>query len=363
MSKQANSIVFVINSLKIGGAAKMIQFVASNVRSQFDEVTMLSIYDSESYGDLPETIRRINLGINSKIWWPKRTPLLLYKLRGELRRLRPQYICSFVSDVACFTRISSLGLGAIVMSAERGDPGVYSKMLFTMLRWTFNHSDYCFFQLPQARDFFSDKVKDKSYVIPNPYVPEKGIEPYFGERNKTIVSAGRFTWQKGYEILIPAFAKVAEHYPEYSLILFGSGPFEEGYHKQCKQLGIEDKVHFPGYVKSVPQAVRKEGIFVLSSRFEGIPNSLIEAMSVGVPTVSTDCTPGGADFLTHHGERGLLVPIDDIDGIANAIISIIEDDTLRERLSHAGPEVLEELSENKIAKEWNDAFNEIKSKK
>ncbi len=355
-----NTIVFVINSLKIGGAAKMIQFVASKVGEQFDSVTMLSLFDDVSYGRLPNSVNRVNLGINSKQWWPTRTLGLLFKLRKAIKQLNPGYICSFVSDVAIFSRISTLGMKAVVISAERGDPGIYSKLFKVFNRWAYHNSDYCFFQLPQARDCFSKKVQKHSFVIPNPYVPEPGIEPYYGERNKTIVSAGRFTWQKGYEILIPAVAKVINRHPEYKLILFGSGPFEQDYRQQCRQLGIEDKVFFPGYVKSVPQAVQKEGIFVLSSRFEGIPNTLIEAMSVGIPTVSTNCTPGGADFLTQHGKRGLLVPIDDIDAIANAVLKIIENNDLRQKLAHAGPEVLEELNEEKVAKAWNDAFMVIK---
>ena len=358
-----NTIVFVINSLKIGGAAKMIQFVANKVTTQFDRVVMLSLYDSESYGQLDNSIKRINLGINPKRWWPIRTIGLIWKLRMQFKQIKPGYICSFVSDVALFSRVSSLGLKVVVMSAERGDPAIYKFILKKMYSWAYKHSDYCFFQLPQARDYFSKCVVDKSFIIPNPYVPEEGIMPYFGTRNKTIVSAGRFTWQKGYEILIPAYAIVKQSYPDYKLILFGEGPMLKDYKCLISQLGIEDSVLFPGYVKSVPKAVREEGIFVLSSRFEGIPNSLIEAMSVGIPTVSTDCTPGGADFLTRHGKRGLLVPVDDIEGIASSIIKLIEDTDLRKKLELAGPEVLKELDENKIARAWNEAFAKIKKNK
>ncbi len=356
---RSKRIVFVINSLKIGGAAKMIQFVASNVSVLFDDVTMVSIYDSKSYGDLPDTINRADLGVNSKLFFPIRFFLIITRLRRFFKKSQPDYICSFVCDVAFFTRVSSLGLGAILISAERGDPGVYSRLYQSVIRWTYSHSDYCFFQLERARDHFGKIIKEKSFVIPNPYVAQSGVTPFNGPRKKTIVSAGRFTWQKGFDILIKAFARVLEVYPEYQLLLYGSGPLEHEYHMLCRELGIENKVLFPGYVECVPKAIREEGLFVLSSRFEGIPNVLIEAMSVGIPTVSTDCTPGGADFLTCHGKRGLLGPIDDVQVLSDNICKLIGNESLYKYLEVEGPKVLVELNPKTISQEWQLAFSKI----
>lgn len=105
-------------------------------------------------------------------------------------------------------------------------------------------------------------------MIPNPFILSDFVEPYKGERNKTIVSAGRFAPEKCYDVLINAFANVNKIHPDYKLILYGEGPLLDDYKQQAQQLHIENKVDFPGYVGSVAATVRKEGIFVLSSYYE-----------------------------------------------------------------------------------------------
>ncbi len=352
-------IIFVINSLKIGGAAKMIQFVATNVVDMFDDVTMVSIYDNSSYGTLPGTINRINLSVKPNLFLPFRISLIISRLKSVFHKEKPDYICSFVCDVAFFTKVSSLGLRSVIISAERGDPGIYSRFYQSVIRWTYRKSDYCFFQLNRARDYFGKWILNKSFVIPNPFVAQKNVIPYYGKRKKTIVSAGRFTWQKGFDTLIKAFAIVHAQHPSYKLTIYGSGPLGKSYLELCSELNIEEFVEFPGYVPNVALSIREDGIFVLSSRFEGIPNVLIEAMSVGIPTVSTDCTPGGAEFLTCHGKRGLLVPVDDIELLAKNICSLIEDDDKYRLLEREGPTVVEELNPMLISQQWRNAFSTI----
>ena len=143
------------------------------------------------------------------------------------------------------------------------------------------------------------------------------------------------------------------------MILYGEGPFLEQYKQQAERLGISGLIEYPGYVKGVAKAIREDGVFVLSSRYEGIPNSLIEALSIGIPCVSTDCTPGGPRFLTKDGNNGLLVPVDDVDAMADSINTIIENAELANRLSELGPTILSELSDDVISKKWIEAFGSI----
>ena len=352
-------IVFVINALKVGGAAKMIQFVANSCVGQFGSVHFISLYDTESLGSLDNSIVRHNLGINSKGNRITRRFIVVNALRKEIKSIRPDIVCSFVSDVCYYTRIATLGMPCIVMSAERGDPNIEPWWAKPIIRWAYNHSDYCFFQLEKARDYFGSKVIKKSFVIPNPFVPSSNVLPHYGKHNKTIVSAGRFTWQKGYDTLIKAFAKVHAKHPDYTLLLYGEGPLLGEYKSLCGELNIVDAVEFPGYTNDVMDTIRKEGIFVLSSRYEGIPNSLIEAMTMKLPIVATDCTPGGADFLTKHGENGILIPVDDVNAMSEGIMRIIEDQSLYSALSEKGANILEDLQPSKISALWIRAFNQV----
>ncbi len=353
-----HSILFVINYLDLGGAGKMLKYVANLCASSFGKVTVLTTDEQERSTGLNSSVRHISLGYNPEkgmAWRMMQTR----KLRRAIKEFAPDIVCPFVSDVCFISKLASYGLDAIFVSAERGDPFTKNRIWDMMMKWTYSQSDYCFFQLPQARDYYGEKVREKSFVIPNVFVQEDGITPYHGERKKTIVSAGRFVAEKRYETLISAFAQVHNTHPEYKMIIYGEGPYLAQYKQQAESLGIAGLIEYPGYVKGVARTIREDGIFVLSSRYEGIPNSLIEALSVGIPCVSTDCTPGGPRFLTKDGKNGLLVPVDDVDAMATAINAIIEDEELAKRLSATGPSIIEELSDDTISKKWLDAFETI----
>lgn len=316
------------------------------------------MHDQDIAEGMNSNIKYINMGCNiTKI--PLWRINALYNLRNIIKKEKTDIICAFVSDVAVMSRIASLGINAKFISAERGDPYSQTRLWRILTSWAYKKSDYCFFQLDKARDFYGKKVREKSFVIPNPYIQQGDVEPYDGIRKKTIVSVGRFEPEKGYDVLIDAFYNVHRAYPEYALILYGKGSLASEYLEQVNKLGLEGCVSMPGYINDVTATIREDGVFVLPSRYEGIPNALLEAMSVGVPTVSTDCTPGGPAFLTNNGERGLLVPIDDKSALENAIIRIITNQRLAKEISHKGREITELLNPTKIEEKWIAAFEKI----
>ena len=355
-------ILFVVSQLKVGGAAKMIKYVANVCTGCFRDVTLLTYYDDYTPDDVNPSIKRINLGVTASgipIWRIK----AFVRLRRVVKKGRYDIVCSFLPDVSMMSRLATMGIDTITVSAERGDPFQFSKFWKRLVSWTYKHSDYCFFQLERARDYFGEQVASHSFVIPNPYVPVDGVTPYYGERRRTIVSAGRFAEQKRFDILIKAFARVHEAHPEYRLVLYGEGDCKSKYEELSKSLSIEGFIDYPGYVKNVASHIREDGIFVLSSDYEGIPNSLIEAMSVGLPCVATDCTPGGASFLTNKGERGLLIPTHEAEKMANAINRIIENSELASQLSRKANEIIKELDINVINKMWMEAFTQMLEKR
>lgn len=350
-------ITFVINTLEVGGAAKMLKYVANITADLFDSVSIITMYDD--VGDasgLNSKVDVICLGLGrlSRI---KARLRMIQELREVLDKENPDYVCAFIGHVNVIARIATMGREHLkFISAERGDPYTQSFFWKTVTRWTYRNSDYCFFQLDGARDFFDKKTRKKSFVIPNPYIPEEHCLLYDEQRNKTIISAGRFSPEKRFDLLISSFAEIVKDYPDYKLIICGEGPLSKKYVSQAQKLGIEDKVVFPGYVKSVSEAVRKEGIFVLSSFFEGIPNSLIEAMSVGIPCIATDCTPGGPRFLTDNGKRGILIPVNSVMSLTRALRYLIENPEIAAEYGKRGAEVVNILNEETIRKKWIEAF-------
>lgn len=351
-------ILFVVSQLKVGGAAKMIKYVANLCTAYFGAVALLTYYDDFTPDDVAPSIHRINLNVKSSvlpIWRVK----ALSRLKRVIRQGKYDIVCSFLPDVSTMSRLATKGFDTITVSAERGDPFQFSQFWKMVVKWTYRKSDYCIFQLEQARDFFDQKVVEHSFVIPNPYVPIQNVQPFDGERKKTIVSAGRFAPQKRFDVLIKAFAHVHQRYPDYKLVLYGEGPSLGEYKKLAKQFQIERFVEYPGYVKNVSDMIREDGIFVLSSDYEGIPNSLIEAMSVGLPSVATDCSPGGASFLTDKGKRGLLVPKHDVEEMAKAICKLIENPELAKTLSERSIEIVSQLDINVINQMWINAFTQM----
>lgn len=354
-------ILFVVSQLKVGGAAKMIKYVANLCVAHFGKVTLLTYYDDYTPDDLNTSIERVNLNVKAgrlPIW----RLAALKKLRNVVKKGQYDIVCSFLPDISAMSRIATLGINTVVVSAERGDPYQFSKLWKALAGWAYKSSDYCIFQLEQARDFFDKKVAEHSFVIPNPYVPVQNVEPFEGERKKTIVSAGRFAPQKRFDVLIEAFAMVHQKHPEYKLVLYGEGDCLQEYKNLEKQLNVEGLIEYPGYVKNVTASIREDGIFVLSSDYEGIPNSLIEAMSVGLPVVATDCTPGGAAFLTNDGEKGLLIPTHDVDAMGEAINRLIDNPELSKSLSEKAKGIVKELDINVINKMWIEAFSKMLEK-
>lgn len=358
MSLYKKKIVLVVNAL-YAGAGKILLFVATKCVKAGWDVTVVTLYDKEICEYHIDGVKFINLDISQERFLGRLNAIKI--IRKLIYALNPLVLCAFVSDVAFITRFATLGMKIYFVSAERGDPYTLPQKWVKLIKWTYIMSDHVIFQLNGAQNFFNDKIIAKSSVIPNPYTTDEDITPYKGKRRKNIVTAGRFVEQKGFDILLRAFKIFLKKHSEYNLIIYGDGPLKNNLINLAGDLEILSKVSFPGFVKDIRKVIRKDAIFVLSSRFEGIPNTLIEAMSIGLPIVSTDCTPGGPRFLTDNGQRGILVPVDDYVSMANAISIIVENEDLSKYYGERGIEIKKILNPIKIGKQWMDVFEKCNS--
>jgi glycosyltransferase involved in cell wall biosynthesis len=155
-------------------------------------------------------------------------------------------------------------------------------------------------------------------------------------RNKVVLAAGRLRPQKGFDLLIRAFAPVVASHPDWSLHIYGDGPMRPELQQQIDDLQLTDHVSLLPTTPELGVQMGRAGMFVLSSRYEGFGRVLLEALSKALPVVSFDCPRGPAEILTH-GQDGLLVPAEDVAGLSQAILRLIEDPQLRSRLGGAGP--------------------------
>lgn len=198
-----------------------------------------------------------------------------------------------------------------------------------------------------------------SLIIPN------AVSEYFindnenAEKGNYILGVGRFTEQKNFPLLIKAFSKISDSYPDLKLIICGDGKLRQTYVDLISTLGLDGRVELPGQIKDIRSVMLKAKIFVLSSDYEGIPNALIEAMACGAPCISTDCLGGGARLLIKDGYNGLIVPPDDTDRLAQALSYIMENDDFSNHISENAKKISDDFSPENIYSQWENFINTV----
>ena len=229
----------------------------------------------------------------------------------------PNVLCAIAGKLA----------GIPVIVSERGDPHAVEALISQVFYRIYRLAKGAVFQTDGAKAYFCKALQAKGTVIPNPVtLKDESVYTDYESCTKSIVYAARFgVRQERQDLMLRAFAHVHEKHPEYKLEFYGDGLDQAAMEQLARDLGLEDSAVFHGVSAALLRDMAKSEIFVLSSDYEGIPNSLIEAMAIGLPCVSTDCSPGGARMLIRDGVNGLLVPRNDEKALAEGICKMIED--------------------------------------
>ena len=180
------------------------------------------------------------------------------------------------------------------------------------------------------------------------------------ERQKMVIGAGRLTWQKGFDLLIDAFVPVAEKHPDWTLRIYGDGVRRTKLKRRIIRQGVYNNVFLMGATQRLGEMMSRASVFALSSRYEGFGMVIVEAMSKGLPAVSTDC-PRGPSEIIDDGRDGILVPNEDVDGLTRGLLELIEDDERRARFSDAAREKAHQFEIDVIGTQWVELFGELTS--
>jgi len=359
-------VTLVISSLDTGGAERVMSTMANYWAARGWQVTLLTFanIDSQPFYRLEPSVRHIPLclcgesrhlfaGLLSNI---KRVRVL----RKAIRESQPKVVISFIDQVNVLTLLSTMGLDINVVVSERTDPNVYRiGFIWERLRWwIYFRARKIVVQTDSARQFFLPRYSKTTCLIPNPVVVDKfSIQENFSNSPaQQVISMGRLVEEKGFDLLIRAFSELTDQFPDWRLKILGEGPERPKLISLCQSLGVSARVQMPGIVKNSLDFLKRSQLFVLSSRFEGFPNALLEAMACGLPVIATDCHSGPRDLICN-GENGILVPVENVELLRIAMAQLMENETDRRRLGLQAQVVCEQFSLKRIMGLWEAALS------
>lgn len=358
----AKKIIFVIPTLGSGGAERVVSSLANELVERGYNIGVVLVISREQKYEIDSRIKIYSLDCiedQNKIT-AKRYLRRFNKLRRILKQLAPDVVVSFLAETNIDVCLSAIGLKIPVIVSERNDPAVEpaGRIKQILRKFAYLRANGFVFQTPDAQAYFSRRIQRKSTIILNP-LTSTIADVFRGEREKRIVAVGRLDHQKNYPVLFEAFRNFSEKNPGYTLDVFGQGPLKQSLLDQIHAMKLEGLVTLKGFCADVHNEIRKAGIYVMSSDFEGMPNTLIEAMAMGLPCISTDCPCGGPRVLIDHGKNGVLVPVGDAVALENAMCSLAADSTYAARLGRAAELLRNRVDIGTVSDQWIEFINTV----
>lgn len=348
-------LLFIFENHSYGGGEKMFRWVASQMQEKGHSVKFCSIYNTIDPDPRFETDT-----LNLKFYPNYLAHNILFftvgffRLFRYIRKNRPKNIVSFGMNAFYMISILRPIFNFRVLVSERGYPDI--KRFPELRKYMFSKASYAVFQTDGARQCFP-RIKDENCtIIPNPIkIPTEKWEEE--SSFNIIICVGRLNiCQKRQDLLLKAYKILLEKRKDYRLLFVGGGEDMNNLQVMAKNLGISENVEFTGFTNNVNQYMLKSKIFVMTSDFEGMPNSLMEAMALGMPSISTDCDPGGARFLINTYKNGIVVKKGSAEEISKSILYFIENKDARKLCSSAARESMKSFDEMTISKKWEIAM-------
>ncbi len=354
------SLLFVAPHVGYGGAEKNFIGIANYAVENGYKVYLLTEEGRENSRAIHPNIVQMKAKIDASGNMIKKYFQAVSSIRKAMKTSKADVVISFIELWRSASVLATRFTKTKCIVSERADPytrsGRYNKIIFML----FSMADGYVFQTRQARDFFSEKVRRKSVVIPNPVFKEDALQEYMGEKRKIIVNIARLDIkQKRQDLIIEAFDLIKNDFPEYRLYLYGDGCDRSVLEDKIEKLQLKERVFLKGVTHDVYKSLGEAEIMVLASDYEGIPNAIIESMCVGVPVISTKCSPGGAEFLIENGSNGLLVEKGDVNGIAEAIRKLLKNEQLYNEIKRNGFNIKKTLNSDLILPKWTEYIEEV----
>lgn len=357
-------IILFISSLQKGGSERVMVNLAEYFQEQKYDVILVTQYQREKEYCISPKIRRVYSEPDASMLEGGRIRNFCVRFR-TLRKLwktyRPDVILSFLGKNNLMAVAAAAFLPIKVAVSVRGEPTMeyQGKFMQFIAKTVFRFADGMILQTEQAGQFFPRAVQRKSVILPNPLNPQFTERKVCADREDLIVAAGRLDENKNHAMLIHAFGRIAEEYPTVKLVIYGEGELRTKLEMLIAEKGLTDRISMPGNVNDIADRIGRARIFTLTSNTEGMPNSIMEAMALGIPVIATDCPCGGPATLIEHGVNGLLVPVGDAFALADAFRRIFEDREFEQKLRENARRITETLAPEQVNKKWEDYLNQL----
>lgn len=362
-------IVLYIHSLTAGGAERVAATLASGwARDETQVVVVTNGAEEDDFYVLDRRVRRVAMGLSGRPKWPLAGVLMncrrVWALRQEIRRTQPCALVGFMPTANILCWLASMGMRVRVVGSEHAyPPALALSSGWARLRRLAYRRVHCVTAPTQAG---AEHIRKETgaravHAIPNPIpfpLPESPprLDPDEFRKDdppeKLLLAAGRLHREKGYDMLLHAFSRVADRHPEWRLVILGEGRERASLSRLRQELGLDTRVDIPGACGNLSAWYESADLFTLTSRSEGFGNSLAEALAHGLPAVAVDCPTGPREILRHEVD-GLLVPCGDTAALAGALDRAMASQSLRASFAARAVEARKRFHPERIVGQWN----------
>lgn len=342
-------VAIVAQGLSNGGAERVASILANHFAAKGYDTLFIAAYsdDKQYFLDEKITITTIRSEKKNKLFRLIDRNIKIYQ---ELKNFGADTTFSFITNELILSEIKGLS----VIFSLRNDPNhIDNSFIASHLRmFAYTHAKHIVFQTQGAADYFSDTICLNSSIIANPI--EASEFPAWNEHShrKVFMTACRLNRQKNIPMLIRAFIELHKNYPEYNLEIYGKGELKDELYEMILRNDATSYISLLGHSTNIHKKMSECTAFVLPSDYEGLSNSMLEALVIGIPCICTDCPPGGARTFIKDEVNGLLVPVGDEKALYGAMEKLILNSDMAYNFSKHSSRIRGELDSKVICEKW-----------
>ncbi len=357
-------VTLVIYGLSGGGAERVMSILANYWACQEWDVSLIMLVDptKASFYQLDPRIKLKSLGLAgdsaSRLIAIRNTWRRVTRLRREIIASQPDVVISFMNSVNVYSILACCNLNIPTIVCQHTYPGATdaNKIWQFIMKWTYRYADLVTVLTHNAVPFYPATQGYRTIVMPNPVLtPSPAVVTEQLLPTPSLIALGRLDPRKGFDLLLRAFHQIHDRHPDWQLTILGEGSIRSELEDLRSQLQLTDCVHLPGAVKNVQDYLYQADLFVMSSRVEGFPMALCEAMACGLPVIATDCLSGPRDII-EDGINGVLVATEDVAALAAGLNTLMSDPAQRHQLAQNAPLILDQFGLEQVMMRWKEAI-------